>query len=91
MLKSIQRYYRKISNDTPAMGNKIAGAQKTEMSISADGDFGEMKKTETRPYVQKPESWQVCMNAGAKCWPSFKPTCELFLQTTYKRSLDAHR
>ena len=28
------------------MGNKIAGAQKTEMSISADGDFGGMKKTE---------------------------------------------
>ena len=29
------------------MGNKIAGAQKTEMPIAADGHFGEMKKTET--------------------------------------------
>ena len=26
---------------------KFVSAQKTEISISADGDFGEMKKTET--------------------------------------------
>ena len=28
-------------------GTKFADAQKTEISVSADGDFGEMKKTET--------------------------------------------
>ena len=32
--------------------------QKTEISISAAGYFGEMKKTETP--VQKTKSWQVC-------------------------------
>ena len=28
-------------------GTKFVGAQKTEISISADGDFGQLKKTET--------------------------------------------
>ena len=46
-LKSIQRDYRKISNDAPKTGTKFIGAQNTEISISADGDFGEMKKKET--------------------------------------------
>ena len=46
-LKSIQRYYRKISNDAAKTGPKFVGAQKTEISISADVDFAEMKKTET--------------------------------------------
>ena len=50
--KSFQRDYRKISNDAPKTGTKLIGAQKKEISISADGDFGEMKKT---------ESWQVCV------------------------------
>ena len=36
--------------------------QKTEISISADGDFGEMKKTET-PSKRRRESWQVCYKA----------------------------
>ena len=31
----------------PQNGKKFVAAQKTEISISADGDFGEMKKTET--------------------------------------------
>ena len=43
-LKSIRRGYRKISNDAPKTGTKFVGAQKTEISVSADGDFGEMKK-----------------------------------------------
>ena len=28
-------------------GTKLVDAQKTEISVSADGDFGELKKTET--------------------------------------------
>ena len=34
--------------------------QKTEISISADGDFGDTKKTEIAP-LQKTESWQICI------------------------------
>ena len=45
--KSIQRDYRNRSNDAPKTGTKFVGAQKTEISISADGDFGEKKKTDT--------------------------------------------
>ena len=44
---SIQRDYRNISNDSSNTGTKFVGAQNTEISISADGDFGEMRKTET--------------------------------------------
>ena len=48
LLKSIQWDYRQISNDAPKTGTKCIGAQKTaEISISAGGDFGETKKTET--------------------------------------------
>ena len=36
-----------MSNDAPKKRIKFVSAQKTEISISADGDFGEMKKTET--------------------------------------------
>ena len=41
----------------PQNGTKVIDAQKTEISISADGDFGETKKTETPS--KKTESWQV--------------------------------
>ena len=37
---------------------KKADAQFTEISVSADGDFGEAKMTET-PSVLMTESWQV--------------------------------
>ena len=37
--------------------------QKMEISISADGDFGDTKKTEMAP-LQKMESWQICI------WPT---------------------
>ena len=47
LFKSIQRDYRKISNDALKTGTKLVVAQKTEISISADGDFSEIKKTET--------------------------------------------
>ena len=47
LFKSIQRDYRNISDDAPKMGTKFVGAQKPEISISADEDFGEMKKTAT--------------------------------------------
>ena len=36
-----------ISNYAPKTGTKFVGAKKTELSISADGDFDEMKKAET--------------------------------------------
>ena len=32
---------------TGKKSGKFVDAQKTEISVSADGDFGEMKKTET--------------------------------------------
>ena len=47
LFKLIQRDYQKISNDPPRTGTKFVGAQKAGISIYADGDFGEMKKTET--------------------------------------------
>ena len=47
LFKSIQRDYGKISNDAPKTGTKLVGAQKTEISISAEGDFGVMKNTKT--------------------------------------------
>ena len=43
-----------------ARKRKKADAQMTEISVSADGDFGETKMT---------ESWQVCIS------PQFKVGC----------------
>ena len=47
LFKILSTGLRKISNDAPKTGTKFVGAQKTEISISADGDVGEMKKTES--------------------------------------------
>ena len=54
LFRSIQRYYLKVSSYVPRTGTKFVGAQKTEISISADGDFGEDGDS-----VHKPVSWQV--------------------------------
>ena len=55
-LTSIHRDYRKISNDAPTTGTKLFGAQKKEISISGDGDFCEMKKTETTSKSRRVDS-----------------------------------
>ena len=43
----------------PQNGGEIIDAQNTEISISADRDFIEIKKDGDS--VQKTESWQVCI------------------------------
>ena len=47
--------YLETANKITGKYEVIVDAQKSEISISADTDFDEMKKT-----VQKTESWQVC-------------------------------
>ena len=56
----------------PKNGNKSVDAQKTEISISADGDFGEMKKTETFGRLSGMAQGWVRMRCGGNrrtVWP----------------------